>query len=242
MERDLATRVDRYLRQEGTVIAKILKTISPAFGTEYRRSKFKHTAEVLIATPLALTTLPIMGALTIAKKLEDGGSAFYVQKRVDEKGKSVPVIKIRCMRMDADSDLWANLKNAAEYGEENDPRNTRLGSLMRKYELEELPQLWQVIGGQISLVEIRAAPQYVMDYMQDRNPINYPLWQEGYFLGKPGLFSLNSAVNPKRKDDAKRHHYDLLYARKATLGLDLFILYRTGMRMLQKLGQKLSYG
>lgn len=238
-EIDFATRVDRYLRREDTLLAHTFRAISPDVGQDYRNSPEKRVTELVIATPFAVITLPVMGILASAKKLEDGESAFYVQKRLSQDG-SIPVVKIRCMKMDADNDTWANLHNAAIYGEECDPRNTRLGRFMRKYELEELPQLWQVVAGQLSLVDIRAAPQYVFDFIKENRPETFEEWEVAYRASdRPGIFSLNSAISKRRKNDIKRHHYDLLYAKKASLGLDLYILYRTGLRMAKKATQKL---
>lgn len=235
LERDFFTRIDRYFRREDTILARVLKSVSPDTGDEYRHGSPKRIAEVLISAPLAVVTLPLLSTLALAKKIEDRGSAFYIQKRIGQGGQLRSVVKIRCMRESADSDMWANLHNASVLGETHDSRNTRLGSFMRRFELEELPQLWQVMMGQLSLVEIRSAPQYVFEYLQEKRPDIVGKWRNAYFDGKPGLFSLNSAVNPSRKDDTKRYLCDAFYAEKANLGLDLFILYRTGMRMFQKL-------
>lgn len=237
---DFRTRVDQYLRREDTYLARALRAVCPFEGEEYRESGDKRFIEVLIATPMAVSTLPVAGALALAVKLEDGGSCFYVQKRVDGDDDEFPVVKIRCMREDADTDIWAALHNATIYGESEDPRNTNLGSFMRQYELEELPQLWQVVQGKLSLIDIRAAAKYVMDYVEENRPNTFHEWKEAYYVNRPGLFSLNSAVNPSRKNDLRRHHYDLLYAKKASLGLDLFILYRTGLKMSEKLLKKIS--
>lgn len=236
-ERDFATQIDRYFRREDTILTKVLRYVSPKSGKEYRGGSFKRITDTVFATPLALATLPLVTALSLVTKLEDGGSAFYIQNRIGRDGETVPVIKVRCMRMGADSDVRASLTNASVFGEENDPRNTRFGSFMRKFELEELPQLWQVAFGQLSLIDIRSAPQYVIDYIREERFYTYKEWKKAYLEGKPGLFSLNSAMNEQRKNDLKRHHYDLLYSRRASLGLDLFILYRTGVRMLRRLAR-----
>lgn len=238
-ERDFPTKVDRYLRREDTIIARALKTLFPPEGQKYRESMTKRVFETVIATPLALLTLPLVGTLAAIVKIEDGGTIFYIQDRLSQKG-VFPLIKIRCMHKDADSDVWANIHNAKVYGEENDPRNTKVGRFMRQYELEELPQLWQVMSGQLKLIDIRANAQYASDYIKGKRTKTFDEWAKAYFVGQPGLFSLNSAVNPRRKDDTTRHHYDLLYAHRASLGLDLFILYRTAIRMSAKLIKRLT--
>lgn len=239
-ELEFGKKLDNFFRQENTLLAKTLKRVSPKQGQEYRESGEKRIVEFVLAAPLAVTTLPLLACLATAKKLEDGEKAFYTQKRLS-RGGNVSVTKINCMRIDADKDIQANLGNAAEMGEENDPRNTRLGKFMRKHELEELPQLWQIISGSLSLVDIRAVPQYVVDYLKKVRPDTVNEWEKAYNDGKrPGVFSLNSALSNSRKDDSTRHHYDLLYSRKASLGLDLYILYRTGLRMVKKANRKLA--
>jgi lipopolysaccharide/colanic/teichoic acid biosynthesis glycosyltransferase len=236
-EAPFRTRVDRYFRREDTALAEALKTVCPLEGEEYRNCKAKRVTGVLIAAPIAAVTAPVVGILALAAKVEDGGSSFYIQERVMGEDKTVPVAKIRCMKEGSDNDTWAALRNAVIYGEAKDPRNTRLGRFMRQYELEELPQVWQVMKGQLALVDIRATARYVIDYIKKERPESFGEWWKAYISGKPGLFSLNTAVSEKRKDDRKRHHLDIFYSRKASLGLDLFILYRTGVRMWLKLRQ-----
>ena len=233
-ERSFRTNLDRYLRKEDTFLARQLHRCVPLQGYAYRNSEAKRRTDRIIAFPMAACALPLIAILAIAKKLEDGGSCFYTQQRLDQHREPIDVIKIRCMRPDADQNMGANLHNAVRFGEDKDPRNTRLGSFMRKFELEELPQLlW--VWKNLSLVEIRSAPQYVFDHLHRMCPDWADEWEEYYFSGIPGIDSLNSAVNRKRKDDTRRYHLDALYARKASLGLDLFVLYRTVVRMIDKL-------
>jgi len=240
--RNFRTKVDRYLRRKNTILAKGLHVICPLEGQEYRESYKKRVAEVIMVLPIAVATLPILGILAFAAKLEDGGRAFYVQKRIGKDGTPVPLVKIRCMREGADEEQWSISHERNQIlGEANDPRNTRVGRFMRKYELEELPQLWQVILGTIALVDIRAVAKYATDLMQKKMSTKaYNNWMNIYKQGRPGLFSLNSAVNNRRKDDMRRSPLDHLFAHRDSLGLDLFVLYRTALRMEGKLDQKIS--
>lgn len=238
-EGDCFEKMDRYFRREDTLLSQACKKISPTEGSCFRQEQpvSKRAVDIMIATPTAVATLPIVGILAAAAKLEDGGPSFYLQKRVGQNGEPFEMVKVRCMKVDADKDTEGEMRNVELYEAENDPRNTRLGKITRKYELEELPQLWQVVKGDLSLVDIRAANQNTHNYIEKKNPINAKKWKEEYYRGKPGLFSLNSAVNPKRKDNTKRIHYDLLYARRASLGLNLYILWRTGVRALRSLNK-----
>ena len=121
---------------------------------------------------------------------------------------------------------------------EDDPRNTQLGKKMRAFELEELPQLLQVLKGDISLIDIRAISQGAINRIEANRPENFEVWRKAYDAGKPGLLNLNAAINPRRKDVLTRLHYDMLYAKKASLGLDLYIIFKTAGRLLKKLGEK----
>lgn len=240
--RSLRTRIDRYLRREDTILAKSLHAVCSHEGQKYRNCTKKRVAEVVIVSPIAVVTLPLLGVLALMAKKEDGGSAFYVHNRIGKDRRPVPLVKIRCMKKDADKEPWAETHERNQtVGEAGDPRNTKLGRFMRQYELEELPQLWQVILGTIALVDIRAVTQEAADHMKIlMGEFAYNEWEIAYLKGRPGLFSLNSAINNHRKHDALRKPLDLLYAEKASLGLDLFILYRTGLRMAEKLDQKIS--
>ena len=235
----LATRVDRYLRKEDTLLAKAIKGVCSLQGKEYRNGRFKRGFEFVITTPVAVLTIPVSQILGMAAKMEDGESMFFLQERVGKGGEPVKIVKIRTMKNGFEA-AERSLANASKFEPEDDPRNTRLGQKIRAYEIDEFPQFLQVLKGEISLVDIRSAPQYVIDFIKEKRPDTFDEWYKAYQEGTPGLLSLRSALSNERKNDLKRHHYDVLYARKASLGLDLFIIYRTGLRMLRKVEQKIK--
>ncbi len=173
-------------------------------------------------------------------KIEDGGPAFYKERRLGDKGRTFELTKIRCMKVDANQEPWSVTHDRNQVkAEYDDPRNTRVGRVMRRVEAEELPQLGSVLAGEMSLVDVRAIAPYAHEYMhQNIRPEIFNDWDDNRLEGKPGLFSLNSAVNNSRKNDLRRIHYDRLYGRRASLGLDLFVLYRTGLRMGEKVYRK----
>ncbi len=239
LEYGIATKVDRYLRREDSVVAKIVNGVNSSHGTQWRESSFKRGFELAIAAPVALMTTPVAVCLGAAAKLEDGGSMFFVHERVGKDGEPVRIIKIRAMKAGSDNPKLA-IEISPKHEPEDDPRNTRLGKTMRVFEIEEFPQFLQVLKGDISLVDIRCLPQYAFDNIQENRPVTFEEWNTAYFAGKPGLLNLHSAVNKNRKNDLKRHHYDMLYARKASLGLDLFIIYRVALRMFKKMEEKIK--
>ncbi len=234
-----ATRVDRYLRREDTGLARAINCVCSLRGTEWRNSKFKERFELVITTPVAVMSIPATAMLGVAAKLEDGGSMFFVHERVGQGGEPIGLVKIRTMEPGSDSPESA-LANTSKHEPEDDPRNTKLGKTIRAYELDEFPQFLQILKGDISLIDIRCITQYAIDNIKKNRPTTFEEWNEAYLAGKPGLLNLHSAVNKHRKDDLKRHHYDMLYARKASLGLDLFIIYRISLRMFRKAEEKIK--
>lgn len=236
LERNIGKRFDRYFRREDTFVAKGLKKLSPHTGQEYRNSSQKRAVELLIAIPASVVSLPIIAGLAAAVKLQDGGPGFYREKRISKNG-DFYVIKIRTMREGADEEPGAAREIAGKFQSENDPRCTKLGQSMRKIDIDELPQLLQVVVGQLSLVDLRASGQQSFDFIKEKRPNDSKSWEEAYSQARPGLFPSNSALNPYRKDEARRTHYDLHYAKNASLGYDLYILWRNGLNILNNLGK-----
>ena len=221
-------RIDRYFRREDTLLANGLRKACSLQGTEYRNSKFKRNFELTITAPVALLSIPVTALLGLAAKVEDGGSMFFSQERVGKDGKTVEIVKIRTMHPGSDT-RESFLEHAGLYESYEDPRNTRAGRVIRASSLDELPQLWQVLKGSVSLIDVRCITQYSIDLMQSKRPETFTRWYEAYTAGTPGLLNLYSATRTHVKDGTKKHHYDMLYAKKATLGMDLFIIFRTVM-------------
>jgi lipopolysaccharide/colanic/teichoic acid biosynthesis glycosyltransferase len=151
-------------------------------------------------------------------KLESPGPVFYVQERVGLDGKPFQVIKFRSMRQDAEA-------NGPGWTVANDPRRTRLGSFMRRHNLDELPQLVNVLYGDMSLVGPR--PERPMYVEQFRRVV--PRYMERH-REKAGLTGW-AQVNGLRGDTsiAERTKYDLWYIENWSLWLDFKILMRTIM-------------
>lgn len=226
--------IERYLRSDTTILARGLKLISPEEGEPYRNSGVKRMIDIAFSFPLAAAALPVVLALAIGRKIEDGQPAFFVQDRLGKNGQTFPMIKMNAMRANVDNSANTNIAAGVNFKPEDDTRNTRLGRFMQKYDFVEMPQLFQTFLGEMSLIGIRAAPQYVFDYLTQIRPKCYQAWEQAYFSGKPGLISLNSSFNESPKNDAKRHHFDMLYAKKANLGLDLLIVYKTATKLLRR--------
>lgn len=107
--------------------------------------KMKRLFDILFSVIGLIITLPVILIFSILIKLETTGPAFFFQERVGLNGRYFKVIKLRSMRIDAE-------KNGAQWAAKNDPRVTKVGSFIRKTRIDELPQLWNVLIGDMSLV------------------------------------------------------------------------------------------
>lgn len=235
---NLERKIDRYFRREDTLIAGVLKRVFPLEGSDYRHSNFKKRADAVMATPVLVAAVPVIVGLCAAVKIEDGAPCLYKQKRLGSKGEII-IDKIRCMVVGADKDKRrAYDDEVLKTGPHGDPRCTKVGRFMRQFELEELPQLWSVVKGEMALTDFRAVnTETIANYRQVWPDRMFKKWSEAYFAGRPGLFSL-WAMARRSKDDRRRFHADILYAEKASLGLDLYIRFRTTAQIVKKFGGK----
>ncbi len=209
-------RIDRYFRRSDTALSRTVEAVSPQTSDAYLNNGVKRTLDVSVSVPAAITAAPIVAVLGIAKKIEDGGPVFFTHERVNscERGE-LSLVKIRCMK--PNSDLGAeNIQAARGFTASQDPRNTRLGSFMRHYQLEELPQLLQVALGKISLIGIRPASSYSFYHLERAwSPKRYKRWKEAYHSGRLGLSGVTQVFGSPHKMDEKRYHTDVFYTKKS---------------------------
>lgn len=167
--------------------------------------------------------LPVMAAVAIAIRLESGGPIFYSALRAGMKGRPFPCYKFRSMTVDADKKKESlrgrNQRNGPIFKLENDPRVTRVGRFIRRYSLDELPQLWNVLGGEMSLVGPRPHP------VEEVN--RYELHHFRRLDMKPGLTGLWQVTARKNPSFDLNMHLDLTYIENWTLLLDFRILANT---------------
>ncbi len=197
------------------------------------RSYFKRAFDilaVLLAAPFVLPVVLVMGLLV----KRDGGPAFYFQDRVGRGGKVFRLWKLRSMVVDADQKLEAYLETdpaaRAEWNEhqklKRDPRITAVGRLIRKTSLDELPQLWNVLRGDMSLVGPRPM-------MPDQARL-YP--GRAYYRLRPGLTGFWQISDRNETSFAGRAAYDTQYARRLSLPTDVKVLFGTVLVVLRGTG------
>lgn len=244
----LFEKLDKMLRDEKNVLAKLCNIISPQKGEAYLNSRIKRFLDLSIAVPAAVITTPFFMMAGLVKKLEDGGSAFFVQERyktLPTETKDPEMMRIWKVRsMCPDAEQWDEAKAATGRNEETDPRVTKLGMIFRKYKIDELPQLWQVVRGTLSMVGIRPTRDQALHFLTEGQngelvsipPIEDDLFnafESAYNVTPKSLSNLAAVRGSGKKIERENAKYDVFYTKNATLGLDLYILWLTIARILQ---------
>jgi sugar transferase (PEP-CTERM system associated) len=191
---------------DGFVKSKISKTIKRSVG-------------LLISFCMLVLLSPIILLAAIAIKLDSRGSILFSQERVGEFGKKYTLYKFRSMRADAEEatgPVWAS---------ENDPRVTRVGKLIRKLRIDELPQLWNVFKGDMSFVGPRPERPVFVEKLKE----TIPYYNERFSV-KPGLTGWAQIRYPygaSEEDALEKLKYDLYYIKNMSSVMDLTIIFHT---------------
>jgi sugar transferase (PEP-CTERM system associated) len=174
---------------------------------------------ILASGILLLVVLPVIPFVILAIKLDSRGSVLYRQQRVGLAGKVFYCYKFRTMRQDAESDTgptWAG---------DDDPRITRVGKFLRKSRLDEIPQLWCVVTGDMAFVGPRPErPEFVE--MLSKVIQYYPV-RSAVRPGITGWAQVKYKYGNTVEDSKEKLQYDLYYIKNASLGLDLMIMFQT---------------
>jgi len=182
-------------------------------------SFFKRAFDIMASLILLVVTLPIMLLTIVAIKLESKGPAFYRQRRVGLYNQTFDILKLRSMRQDAEA------AGEAIWAAEQDSRVTRIGRIIRKVRIDELPQTWTVLRGDMSFVGPRPErPQFVEQLEQ-----HLPYYAERHMV-KPGITGwaqINYPYGASIEDSRNKLEYDLYYAKNYSPFLDLLILVQT---------------
>ncbi len=178
----------------------------------------KRVFDIAASLLLLVVSLPVVLVFALVVKLDSRGPAFFRKKRVGLYGQHFELIKLRSMRTDAE-------KNGAQWAQEHDPRITRVGAMIRKLRIDELPQVWTVLKGDMSFVGPRPeVPKFVDDLEE-----SLPYYAERHMV-KPGITGwaqINYPYGASIEDSRQKLEYDLYYAKNYTPFLDLLILLQT---------------
>ena len=179
----------------------------------------KRVLDIVLSVLLLAFAAPIMALVAIIIKLETPGPAVFSQERVGLLGKRFTVYKFRSMRQDAER------KTGPTWAKENDERITRLGRFLRKSRLDELPQVWNVLRGDMSFIGPRPERPYFVDLLKSK--IRY--YDLRHYV-KPGITGWAQVMYPygaSVEDSYRKLQYDLYYTKNSSLQLDLLILLKT---------------
>jgi lipopolysaccharide/colanic/teichoic acid biosynthesis glycosyltransferase len=212
-------------------------------GVEVRRQLLlrgpraaKRTIDLVLTSIGGILILPLLVFLAVLIKLDSAGSVFYRQKRLGQHGVRFPALKFRTMYGDGEQRLQQLLekdpRRRAEYDEfhklADDPRVTRIGRLLRKYSLDELPQIWNVLVGEMSLVGPRP---YLEREIPDMGQ------QEGIILRvRPGITGIWQVTERNATGFDHRLQTDVEYVRNWSPWLDIYVLARTFLVVLEGTG------
>ena len=179
----------------------------------------KRAFDIAVSGIILALFAPLILIVALAVKLESKGPAFFRQRRVGLYGQSFDILKLRSMREDAE------VGGKAVWAQKDDPRVTRVGAIIRKLRIDELPQAWTVLKGEMSLVGPRPErPQFVTDL-----EARLPFYAERHVV-KPGITGwaqINYPYGASIEDARQKLEFDLYYAKNYTPFLDLLILLQT---------------
>ena len=194
---------------------------SPGFQISRLRVHTQRMLDVVFSATLLLVSWPVMLMIAAAIKIEDGMSApvFYRQCRIGKSAKKFQVLKFRSMRVDAESD------GRAVWAKANDRRVTRVGKFIRHTRLDELPQVFNVLRGEMSVVGPRPErPEFVTE-LQEKIP--YYAERHSVKPGVTGWAQLKYSYGATDEDAAEKLQFDLYYIKNQSLLLDIMIILQT---------------
>ena len=221
----LATVYEEYT---GKIAVENLRPSWFIFSTGFRKGRLLQTGKRLLDIAIAgfglLLALPIMIGVAIAVRLDSAGPILYRQLRVGQHGRLFNLFKFRSMREDAEA------KTGAVWATERDPRITRVGRFLRHARLDEIPQLWNVLRGDMSIVGPRPErPEFVESLARE-----IPFYGQRHTV-KPGLTGwaqVSYTYGGSVDGTMEKLQYDLFYIKNLSLPLDLFVMFCTAKIVL----------
>ncbi len=221
-------------RETGRVSVELMQSSWFIFSNGFRcnipRLASKRLFDVVVSIAVLLAASPIALLTAIAIFLEDRGPILYRQIRTGQNGRRFPMLKFRSMRIDAEPDgraMWAR---------RNDPRVTRVGAWLRRLRIDELPQVLNVLAGQMSLVGPRPErPAFVQELTQA-----IPYYPERHFV-KPGITGwaqVRHGYGSSKMEAQEKLEYDLYYVKHHSFTFDLVVLLQTVEIVLLRIGSR----
>jgi sugar transferase (PEP-CTERM system associated) len=220
---NVAQSADFYESLTGQIPVRNLRPSSIIFSQGFRKSRFfmstRRVGEFVLALLGLVITAPIMLLAAIAIALESGFPIFYRQERVGQHGRTFTLLKLRTMRQDAEKNgaVWASAGG--------DPRITGIGNFLRKSRIDEFPQLWNVLRGDMSFVGPR--PERPMFVKELQAHIPYYAERHSVKPGITGWAQVRNGYTSTIEESEAKLRYDLYYIKNMSFWLDLQILLDT---------------
>lgn len=181
---------------------------------------------VLLSLPIVI---PLCLVIALLIRVDSGGPVLFWQDRVGQGGRVFRLVKFRTMRVDAE-------RNGAQFARPDDDRVTRVGRVLRKYRLDELPQLWNVLKGEMSLIGPR--PEQVEFARQFEEEIPFYRWRHRVKPGITGWAQVQQGYAAGVQDTMEKLEYDLYYVKHLSLWLDLKIALKTIVTIVTGFGAR----
>ena len=225
--------VNFYERETGKIYVRELKPsqliFSEGFTARPTTRRLKRILDVLCAGIGLVLASPLMLLAAFAIKAESPGPFLYKQVRAGEFGKLFTILKFRSMRSDAE-------KHGAQFAQKNDPRITRVGNFIRKTRIDEMPQLWNVLRGDMSMVGPRPERPVFIEQLEQQ----VPYFKQRLYV-KPGLTGhaqVRCEYGATAEDMLEKLQYDLYYIKSYSVLFDLSIMLDTVKVVLFKIGAR----
>jgi sugar transferase (PEP-CTERM system associated) len=225
----LASVYEEYI---GKIAVENLRPSWLIFSSGFRKTRLllvvKRLVDIAVAFVGLVLAVPILGLLAVAVKLSSPGPVLYRQARVGQEGRIFHVYKLRSMRADAEA------STGAVWARRNDDRVTSIGRWMRRTRLDEIPQLWNVLLGNMSFVGPRPERPEFVRFLTER----IPFYGQRHVV-KPGLTGwaqVRYTYGASVEDTVEKLQYDLYYIKNLSIPFDLFIIFETVKTVIRGAG------
>ncbi len=230
---EVAEGVTFYERETGKIFVRELKPsqliFAEGFAVRPTARRLKRMLDLVFAAVGLVLAAPLMLLAAIAVKLDSAGPVLYRQQRAGEFGRTFVLNKFRSMRVDAEV-------RGARFAEENDPRITRIGRFLRKTRIDELPQLWNVLKGEMSMVGPRPERPVFIEQLEQQ----VPFFKQRLYV-KPGITGhaqVRCRYGATTEDHLEKLEYDLYYIKSHSFMFDLSIMLDTVKVVLLRIGAR----
>jgi exopolysaccharide biosynthesis polyprenyl glycosylphosphotransferase len=215
--------LDLYERTGGRIYLKDLRTSYLIFSDGFHQgplaSVMKRALDVVVAIPALLLASPVLALAGVAIRLDTPGPAIFRQERVGLDGKTFRITKLRTMEHGAEE------AQGVAFADEEDPRITRVGRVLRKIRLDEVPQFWDVLRGVMSLVGPRPERPEWIETLTARHP--FFRWRSTVKPGLTGWAQIRYGYVNDLDDFERKLELDLFYMKHRSLAFDLLVLWET---------------